>query len=38
MSLPQQVSRSALVIDWRRTHAWVIGLPLDTPAVFLFGR
>jgi 16S rRNA (cytidine1402-2'-O)-methyltransferase len=38
MSLPQQVSRSALVSDWKRTKAWVNGLQLDAPAVFLFGR
>ncbi|KRC01188.1 ribosomal RNA small subunit methyltransferase I [Hydrogenophaga sp. Root209] len=38
MSLPQQVSRSALVSEWKRTQGMVNGLPLDTPAVFLFGR
>lgn len=38
MSLPQQVSRSALVSEWKRTQGMVNELPLDTPAVFLFGR
>ncbi len=38
MSLPQQLSRSALVSEWKRTPGMVNGLPLDTPAVFLFGR
>lgn len=38
MSLPQQVSRSALVSEWKRTQGGISGLPLDTPAVFLFGR
>lgn len=38
MSLPQQVSRSALVSEWKRSQGLVSGLPLDTPAVFLFGR
>lgn len=38
MSLPQQVSRSALVSEWKRGSAMANSLPLDTPAVFLFGR
>ena len=38
MSLPQQVSRSALVSEWKRTPGLAHDLPLDTPAVFLFGR
>lgn len=38
MSLPQQVSRSALVSEWKRSQGLIGGLPLDTPAVFLFGR
>lgn len=38
MSLPQQISRSALVSEWKRAQGLVNGLPLDTPAVFLFGR
>lgn len=38
MSLPQQTSRSALVSDWKRAQGWLKELPLDTPAVFLFGR
>jgi 16S rRNA (cytidine1402-2'-O)-methyltransferase len=38
MSLPQQVSRSALVSEWKRRPGIANGLPLDTPAVFLFGR
>ncbi|MES2841094.1 MAG: SAM-dependent methyltransferase [Pseudomonadota bacterium] len=38
MSLPQQLSRSALVSEWKRTQGMINGLPLDTPAVFLFGR
>lgn len=38
MSLPQQVSRSALVSEWKRTSGIANELPLDTPAVFLFGR
>lgn len=38
MSLPQQVSRSALVSEWKRSTALTSALPLETPAVFLFGR
>jgi len=38
MSLPQQVSRSALVSEWKRNPGIANELPLDTPAVFLFGR
>ncbi len=38
MSLPQQVSRSALVSEWKRSAGIANELPLDTPAVFLFGR
>jgi len=38
MSLPQQVSRSALVSEWKRGPGIANDLPLDTPAVFLFGR
>ena len=38
MSLPQQVSRSALVSEWKRSPGIVNELPLDAPAVFLFGR
>jgi 16S rRNA (cytidine1402-2'-O)-methyltransferase len=38
MSLPQQVSRSALVSEWKRSPGIANELPLDTPAVFLFGR
>ena len=38
MSLPQQVSRSALVSEWKRIPGISNDLPLDTPAVFLFGR
>ncbi len=38
MSLPQQVSRSALVSEWKRTPGFAKELPLDTPAVFLLGR
>jgi 16S rRNA (cytidine1402-2'-O)-methyltransferase len=38
MSLPQQVSCSALVSEWKRTPGISNELPLDTPAVFLFGR
>ena len=38
MSLPQQISRSALVSEWKRSQVLVGGLPLDMPAVFLFGR
>lgn len=38
MSLPQQVSRSALVSEWKRAPGIASELPLDMPAVFLFGR
>ncbi|MBT9465093.1 SAM-dependent methyltransferase [Hydrogenophaga sp.] len=38
MSLPQQVSRSALVSEWKRPQGMVNSLPLDMPAVFLLGR
>ena len=38
MSLPQQVSRSALVSEWKRSPGIDNDLPLDVPAVFLFGR
>lgn len=38
MSLPQQVSRSALVSEWKRTPGIANELALETPAVFLFGR
>ncbi|QHE78325.1 SAM-dependent methyltransferase [Hydrogenophaga sp. PBL-H3] len=38
MSLPHQVSRSALVSDWKRAQGLLSGLPLDAPAVFLLGR
>lgn len=38
MSLDQQVSRSALVSEWRQTKALQDDLPLEAPCVFLLGR
>lgn len=38
LSLPGQVTRSALVSDWKRNRGLQASLPLDTPAVFLLGR
>jgi 16S rRNA (cytidine1402-2'-O)-methyltransferase len=38
LSLPGQVTRSALVSEWKRDRALQTTLPLDTPAVFLLGR
>lgn len=37
LTLPQEVTRSALVGDWKRL-ALGDGLPLEAPAVFLIGR
>ncbi|MCU0761503.1 MAG: SAM-dependent methyltransferase [Hydrogenophaga sp.] len=37
LALPQQNIRSGLVSGWKR-HGWALQLPLDLPAVFLFGR
>lgn len=37
LALPTQTIRSARVADWRRQPALAAGLPLDLPAVFLFG-
>ena len=37
LTLPQQVSRSASVADWKN-RALSSGLPLDLPSVFLIGR
>jgi 16S rRNA (cytidine1402-2'-O)-methyltransferase len=37
LSLPQQITRSALVSEWRSRSLGAL-LPLDLPAVFLFGR
>lgn len=38
LSLPGQVTRSALVSDWKHDRRLQAALPLDTPAVFLLGR
>lgn len=38
LSLPGQVTRSALVSEWKRDRQLQAALPLDTPAVFLLGR
>lgn len=37
LALPTQRIRSARVADWRRDRALAADLPLDLPAVFLFG-
>ncbi|WP_310564637.1 SAM-dependent methyltransferase [Hydrogenophaga sp.] len=37
MTLPQQVTRSAVISDWKR-RPLAQGLPLDLPTVFLLGR
>lgn len=37
LALPTQQVRSARVADWRRNPALQAGLPLELPAVFLFG-
>ncbi|WP_297749634.1 SAM-dependent methyltransferase [Hydrogenophaga sp.] len=38
LSLTQQVSRSALISEWRRHRALPDSLPLQAPCVFLLGR
>jgi 16S rRNA (cytidine1402-2'-O)-methyltransferase len=38
LSLPGQVTRSALVGEWKRDRALPAALPLEAPAVFLLGR
>ncbi len=38
LTLDQQVSRSALVSEWRQTKALQDSLPMQAPCVFLLGR